>query len=198
MTYRSEYAKIINFIDKSLPTKLTNDQKSLKITSEGDLQSCTYYHLRKFFRKENLNKWHIQNKLSMGDKKTSKQYPDIVISWMEGIKPRGNYADILIELKETMKFKEDVADNEIEKLEAMIEDYNSSGVFIYACLDKREGRKVKETNGIMEEMVSKNMKKYMIVKTINIKGKKTFDADMDYFDEKVDILRKYRTVKVKN
>ena len=105
MTYEKEFGLIIDFIEKSLSRKLTNDQKDLRIVSEGDLQSCAYYHLRKFFKKKKFTKWYILNKLSMGDKKTAKQYPDIVIAWMKEKKPRGNYADILIELKETKKFK---------------------------------------------------------------------------------------------
>jgi len=193
MTYSKERAGIINFINKSLPRKLTNDQKNLRIVSEGDLQSCTYYHLRNFFKKSKFTKWHILNKLSMGDKKTAKQYPDIVIIWMEEKKPRGNYADILIELKETINFKTDTAKNEIEKLGKMIDSYKSnSGFFLYVCRDKRGDRKVKHTNKIMEEMIPKGRKKYLIAKTINIKGKKTYSADMDYFDEKIEILRKYR------
>ena len=128
----------------------------------------------------------------MGGKKTAKKYPDIVISRMKEKKPRGNKAGILIELKETRNFKEDVAENEIKKLVKMMNTYDSSGVFLYACLDRRKGKRVKQTNKIMEEMIPEGWKRWMVVKTINIKGKKTYDDEMDYFDEKVEILRKYR------
>lgn len=193
MTYAKEFDEIFGFIDKSLPRKLTNDQKNLRIVSEGDLQSCAYYHLRKFFKKKNFTKWHILNKLSMGDRKSAKQYPDIVIVWMEEKKPKKNSAVILIELKESICFKEDVANYEIEKLQQMLESYDTdSGFFLYACRDKREGRKVKQTNKIMEKMIPNDWKRYLTAKTINIKGKKTYDADMQYFDEKIEILRKYR------
>ena len=192
MSYRSEYAKIVDFINKSLLIRLTNDQKNLKIVSEGDLQSCVYYHLRRFFKKEHLTKWHILNKLSMEGKKTTKQFPDIVISWMTEKKPKGSYPDILIELKETANFKERTASTEIKKLVRMMNAYNSSGVFLYACLDKRAGKKVKQTDKIMEDMIPEDWKKFLNARTINIQGKKTYSADMDYFDEKVEILRMYR------
>jgi len=193
MTYRKEYYEIFDFIDRSLSRKLTNDQKHLLIVSEGDLQSCTYYHMRRFFKKKKFTKWHILNKLPMGERKTAKKYPDLVIVWMVEKKPKGNYADILIELKESINFKPETARNEIKKLQKMV-DYHqaSSGFFLYACRDKRENKKVKHTDKIMEEMVSKDWKNNLIPKTINIKGKKTYAADMAYFDEKIEILRKYR------
>jgi len=199
MTYAKEFNSIFGFIDKILPQRLLTDQKNLRIVSEGDLQSCVYYHLRKFFekkkffKKKNFTKWHILNKLSMGDRKSAKQYPDIVIVWMNEKKPKKNSAVILIELKESIKFKEDTAKDEIEKLQQMLESYNAdSGFFLYACRDKGEGRKVKQTNKIMEEMIPNDWKRYLTAKTINIKGKRTYDADMQYFDEKIEILRKYR------
>ncbi len=190
MTYQKEYNEIFDFIDKSLSRKLTNDQKNLKIVSEGDLQSCTYYHLRRFFKKKKFTKWHILNKLSMGERKSSKKYPDLVIIYMEEKKPKGNFAQILIELKESINFKPETAKNEIKKLQKMAEHYKTSGFFLYACRDKR--KKVKQTDKIMEKMVSKDWKNSLIPKTINIRGKKTYDADMYYFDEKIEILRKYR------
>jgi len=121
-----------------------------------------------------------------------KKYPDIVITRMKEKKPKRNTAGILIELKETKNFENGVAKDEIEKLVEMMDDYDSSGTLLYACLDSRKGKKVKQTNKTMEEMIPKGWERWMSVKTINIKGKKTYDADMDYFDEKVKILRKYR------
>ena len=108
-------------------------------------------------------------------------------------KPRKSYPDILIELKESMNFKEETARKEIKKLQKMLKYYGLYyGFFLYACLDKRGNRKVKDTDKIMKEMIPKKWKGWLIPKTINIKGKKTYSADMDYFDEKIKILRKYR------
>ena len=56
MTYDKEYGLLIDFIEKGVSRELTNDQKDLRIVSEGDLQSCAYYHLRKFFKKKKFTK----------------------------------------------------------------------------------------------------------------------------------------------
>ena len=76
MTIFAEEIKIIkNFIEKKLRKKLEKDQKELKILSEGDLQSCVYFHLRKFIRsKKFVEKWYLTNKLPMGKQRSqSKQ-----------------------------------------------------------------------------------------------------------------------------
>ena len=54
-----------------LQKKLEKDQRNLKILSEGDLQSCVYFHLRKFIDKKKEKKkfvepWYLTNKLPMG------------------------------------------------------------------------------------------------------------------------------------
>jgi len=110
--------------------------------------------------------------------------------------PRSNYPAFLIELKETKNFETDTAKVEIERLGKMIEYYDSIlGFILYVCLDMRGNRKVKHTDKIMEEMIPKRRKKYLNAKTINIKGEKTYPADIDGFDEKIEILRKYRAKK---
>jgi len=193
MTYNSEIKEILDFVEFSLPNSLTREQKEFKILSEGDLQSCVYYHLRRFFKKKKYSRWYIINKLPMGDRSAAKLFPDIAITWMSIKKPRKSYPDILIELKESMNFKEETARKEIKKLQKMLKYYRLYyGFFLYACLDKRGNRKVKDTDKIMKEMIPKKWKGWLIPKTINIKGKKTYSADMDYFDEKIKILRKYR------
>ena len=47
--YNRSRDKIRNFIQTELGALLEEDQKKLKIVSEGDLQSCAYFHLRDFF-----------------------------------------------------------------------------------------------------------------------------------------------------
>jgi len=192
MTYAQERNAIFDFIKNSLPTRLRTDQKNYRIVSEGDLQSCTYYHLRKFLKPNKFPEWYILNKLSMGGRKSSKKFPDIVIAWMAN-KPQGNYAAILIELKETITFRDEVALDELEKLETLIKLQKSEyGFLLYACRDTRPDKKEKHTDKIMERKIPKRWKKRLIAKTINIKGAKNYPADLDRFDEKVEILRKYR------
>ena len=72
--------EIASFIHNDLKNALEKDQKNLYITSEGDLQSAVYYHLRNFLKKSNkiARRWFVQNKLTTESK--SLIYPDIVIS----------------------------------------------------------------------------------------------------------------------
>ena len=114
-------------------------QENLKILSEGDLQSCVYYHIRKEIDKKKYENWYVLNKLYMGNKEEKKKVPDIAISYL---KHDGEtvYPKILLELKETIKptepkskkgFKKD-----IEKLKKLIESNNKIdvGYFLLAVL----------------------------------------------------------------
>ena len=94
-----DWSQIKFFIENSLVTKLKNDQKNLRILSEGDLQSCVYYHLRRYIKK--TPNWHVLNKLYMGKKEDTKKVPDIAIVYLryDGETP---YPCFLIELKETL------------------------------------------------------------------------------------------------
>ena len=71
----------------------------LKILSEGDLQSCVYYHLRKKLKK--MPNWHLLNKLYMGEKEEEKKVPDIAIAYLN-YDGETVYPKFLIELKETI------------------------------------------------------------------------------------------------
>ncbi len=192
MTWGAERNDIFDFIDNELPGKLIEDQKELRIVSEADLQSCTYHHLREFFEESQFTRWYIQNQLSMGERKSAKKIPDIVISWMERKKPKSNSPGILIELKEHKNFHPDVAEDEIQKLAEMMDTYECYGFFLYACRDIKSDKKVKQTDKIMKEIILKYKKKNLGARTINIRGTKTYGADMEYFDEKIEILSKYR------
>lgn len=157
MGYSSEKDKIQSFIERKMIKKLMNDQKQYKIVSEGDLQSCVYFHLRRFFKSRNLDKWYVLNKLSMGKKEKSKKFPDIVIVYMEK-KGKKSFPAFLIELKETINFKEKTAKDAIKKLEKLIKKYKRNlyqAFLFYACRDRRGDMKVNLTNALMEEMISK-------------------------------------------
>ena len=91
-------AIIGNFIENKLVKKLKNDQQKLKILSEGDLQSCVYYNLRKYCIKDTSN-WFILNKLFI---KSEKVYPDIAVGYLNDDGGQV-YPKILIEIKETVK-----------------------------------------------------------------------------------------------
>ena len=122
MTIFAEEIEIIkNFIEKKLQKKLEKDQKELKILSEGDLQSCVYFHLRKFIRsKKFVEKWYLTNKLPMGKQRKDKIFPDIVIMRMKDkrIKKKGNVVKpvFLIELKEHPKYVSSSVKSDLRKL----------------------------------------------------------------------------------
>ena len=90
---------IKDFIETTLRTKLKHDQENLRITSEGDLQSCVYYHLRRYFKK--TPNWFVLNKVYMGKKDASKKVPDITIMYLRN-DGKKLYPCFLMELKETI------------------------------------------------------------------------------------------------
>jgi len=94
-----DWSQIKNFIESSLVARLKKDQKNLRILSEGDLQSCVYYQLRRYIKK--TPNWHVLNKLYMGKKGDTKKVPDIAIVYLrnDGSTP---YPCFLMELKETI------------------------------------------------------------------------------------------------
>jgi len=130
--------EIKEFILSKLKNQLQNDQKNLYISSEGDLQSAVYFHLRNFLKQSNkiARRWFIQNKLTTISKTQSKSYPDIVIS---RLREKGRLRPFFaIELKETRQFKINVLKKDIKKLEKLISRKNrfKYGFVIYACLDE--------------------------------------------------------------
>ena len=120
-TFTKERDMIRKFVEGSLQKRLENDQKDLKILSEGDLQSCVYFHLRKFIRqKKFVDKWYLTNKLPMGKQRKDKIFPDIVIMRMRDkkLKEKGNVVKpvFLIELKEHLKYAPRSVKSDLQKL----------------------------------------------------------------------------------
>jgi len=194
MPYSTEKNKILIFLQKRLIKKLMLDQKNCKIVSEGDLQSCVFFHLRRFIDKEKLTKWHILNKLSMGERDTRKKFPDITILYMNE-KGRKSFPVFLLELKESMNFRIKTAEQEMKKLEGMTKLYKDNleqTFLIYSCLDKNKMRKVSQTDKILRGIISQKWKSWITPKTINVLGTKQYSGDLAYFDEKIKILRKFR------
>ena len=165
-----------------------NDQKKFKITSEGDLQSCVYYHIRKFIKQKKIVNWYVLNKLSMGKIKDSKKFPDIAIVHMKEqgkVTPR-----FLIELKEDKKFNPKRVKKDIKKLSDLVKKYTKlkQTFFIYAVLDK------KLTQKEIEDEIN-NLKpndSEMIPIAINMMGEKQFPKHSINYMEKIDNLRKVR------
>ena len=119
-TFTKERDVIKKFIGEKLQKKLETDQKELKILSEGDLQSCVYFHLRKFIDKKKEKKkfvepWYLTNKLPMGKQRKDKIFPDIVIMRM---KKKGSVIKpvFLIELKEHSKYNPQSVRSDLQKL----------------------------------------------------------------------------------
>ena len=144
MTIFTEEIEIIkNFIEKKLQKKLEKDQKELKILSEGDLQSCVYFHLRKFIRSKKFEEnWYLTNKLPMGKQRKGKIFPDIVIMRMKDkrIKKKGNVVKpvFLIELKEHSKYVSSSVKSDLRKLAAASKRWRhlQQSYFILAAADE--------------------------------------------------------------
>ena len=148
--------EIDDFIRKKLIKLLEEDQKNWYVSSEGDLQSAVYFHLRNYFgqSKETTRKWFVQNKLATVSKTKSKKdkkkrsqtiYPDIVIS---RLRPRGELKPYFaIELKETRQFKIGIMKKEVKKIYKLLSQKNRFryGYIIYACLDENLGAQDKKT-----------------------------------------------------
>ena len=131
--------EIREYILTKLKKQLQDDQINLYISSEGDLQSAVYFHLRNFLEPSNkiARRWFVQNKLTTISKTQSKSYPDIVIS---RLREKGQLRPFAaIELKETRGFKIDVLRKDVKKLEKLISRKNrfKYGFVIYVCRDEK-------------------------------------------------------------
>ena len=165
-----------------------NDQKECKITSEGDLQSCVYYHIRKFIKQKKIVNWYVLNKLSMGKIKDSKKFPDIAIVRM---KEKGEVKPVfLIELKEDKKFKPKRVKNDIKKLSDLVKKFKKleKTFFIYAVLDEKLTQKE-----IEDEITNlKPNARCMVPIAINMMGEKQFPKHSKNYMLKINKLRKLR------
>ena len=165
-----------------------DDQKEFKITSEGDLQSCVYYHIRKFIKQKKIVDWYVLNKLSMGKIKDSKKFPDIAIVRMKEqgeVTPR-----FLIELKEDKKFNPKRVKKDIKKLSDLVKKHKKleQTFFIYAVLDKKLTQKE-----IEDEITNlKPNARCMVPIAINMMGEKQFPKHSKNYMLKINKLRKLR------
>tara|TARA_B100000678_G_scaffold85239_1_gene70885 strand:+ start:45 stop:656 length:612 start_codon:yes stop_codon:yes gene_type:complete len=202
MGKRNEQQKEIkNFIEKSLVRRLKNDQRELKILSEGDLQSCVYYHLRKKLKK--MPNWHLLNKLYMGEKEEEKKVPDIAIAYLN-YDGETVYPKFLIELKETIGplsgnskkgYKKD-----IQKLKELIKKHTrkiAKTYFILAVLPI-PGRKGTSKSPIMhstkdiEEAIQENKLNSKIQAIVINTQYYRNNLQNPSFMKKVKLLRKFR------
>tara|TARA_Y100000996_G_C22345749_1_gene570608 strand:- start:30 stop:662 length:633 start_codon:yes stop_codon:yes gene_type:complete len=193
--------EIQNFIEKKLVKRLKDDQKNLMILSEGDLQSCVYYHLRREIKKKNYENWHVLNKLYMGEKEDEKKIPDIAILYLK-YDGETVYPKILLELKETIGpltpnskkgYKKD-----IEKLKKLMENEKiKQAYFLLAVLPdpRKEGTsKTPFMHSTMEieQAISEN-KLPSRIKPIIINSQFDRKNRVDNsFRKKHRLLRKYR------
>jgi len=192
----SEMKEIERFIETKLEKKLKKDQELFKILSEGDLQSCVYFHIRKFFDRKKLLEWHLTNKLPMGKKTGSKKFPDIAIVHLRErgrtVKPR-----FIIELKEDYgRYREKRVKHDIKKLEKLVKKYKGylqQAYFIYAVVDMN--RNADEIRDEIDALRSKFLIDSDYVKpiTVNIVSDPSHTLhEMKNFERKMNSLRKFR------
>ena len=79
---------IRNFIKDGLRKRLVRDLRKRRITSEADLQSCTYFHLRRYLSRD--PKWTVLNRAYVRD---TSVFPDLILR-------RRGRTRMVIELKE--------------------------------------------------------------------------------------------------
>ena len=158
---------IKRYIENRLQRKLERDQKDLRILSEGDLQSCVYYHLRDLIRKKKLSKrWYLTNKLAMGKQRRDKMFPDIVIVRMKDtgkVKPT-----FLIELKEHESYHAQSVKDDLEKLKRASRRWHDvvQTYFILAAPDKNlDSKKIIEK---METVQNKIKVRKIFLISVNV------------------------------
>jgi len=192
-TYGKRARLIRNFIEKELKEELKEDQKKFKILSEGDLQSCVYYHLREFIDDKKITDWHVLNKLSMKKGGAAIKIPDIVIVNMRpaGVKV---YPIFLIELKEDFTyFKSGRVEDDVKKLTKLAKEHGKQleqTYFIYAILD--ENYTPEQIEKKIVSLKSDPDDGWLFPIAVNIMGEKQFPKEMKGFMDKVERLRKYR------
>ena len=212
-TVNDPYVRDIDtFIGRGLIKLLEKDQKNLYISSEGDLQSAVYFHLRNYFAqsKETTRKWFVQNKLTTVSKTKSKKgkknrsqtiYPDIVIS---RLRPKGELKPYFaIELKETRQFKIEMLKKEVKKIHKLLSQKNrfQYGFVIYACLDENlPGDKLGEIadvghyyDGKVADYVIGMKRPWVDVYIINAYTRKWYSKELEDFKRRDKKLRKYRS-----
>ncbi len=190
--YSREKSEIKDFIENDLEEKLKKDQKNLKILSEGDLQSCVYFHLREFFGKDKITDWHILNKLPMGERSEREKIPYIAILYLRS-KGKIVYPSFIIELKEDIRFRPRRIIRDLNKLSLLAKKYKKNieqTYFIYSILDKQ--LLPEEINDLIYEKYPTPQDGYLIPMAINIMGEKQFPREMINFEKKVNKLRKFR------
>ena len=167
-----------------------NDQKECKITSEGDLQSCVYYHIRKFIKQKKIVNWYVLNKLSMGKIKDSKKFPDIAIVRM---KEKCEVTPIfLIELKEDKKFNPKRVKKDIKKLSDLVKKHKKleQTFFIYAVLDDKLTQR--EIENEITKLKRDPTDGWLFPIAINMMGEKQFPKHSKNYMLKINKLRKLR------
>jgi len=193
---RSSYPKeknlIMNYIEKNLRTSLHKDQINRKIVAEGDLQSCTYFHLRKFIDKKITSNWHVLNKLTMGKKTEGKKYPDISIIYLDTklkVTPV-----ILIELKEDFKkLRLKKIKQDILKLTKLIKKNKNNLEMTYiisSFLDDEIHPKYMDKK--IEAMIPKKYDGWIKSVSVNVLGKRNYHKYTKNLQKEIGKLRKYR------
>ena len=120
------------FIKKELRDKIVRDLKRKRIFSEADLQSCTYFHLRRYLAKD--TNWGIRSQNYIRD---TERFPDLVLR-------QGGLIRVVIELKEKKQLGQKWFKKDTAKLRALLRGSNHRVIGFIICLLRDESLNEKD------------------------------------------------------
>lgn len=121
---------IRTFIRSGLRKRLIGDLRKRRIVSEADLQSCTYFHLRRYLSQD--PKWTVLNRAYVRD---TSVFPDLLLR-------RRGRTRVVIELKEKPTLKSGWFRADAAKLQALWRRGSRPIIGFIICLLRQRGTEV--------------------------------------------------------
>jgi predicted AAA+ superfamily ATPase len=140
-------AEAERFISGAMRNRLQKDLQQNKMVKEADLESCVYYHLRRFLGAD--QRWRI---LARKYSPKVKRYPDLLIY-------RKGEPKIAVELK---WMPEEISEKDRGTLRSCIERLNvNKAYFICTALDRSHYKKLRESKRPNEKYVLRECVVYL-------------------------------------